>query len=82
MVVDTSITPGSATAAATRCSCATARGTQKPPWLRPSTAILAGSMSGLSGQVVDQRGEDGFPVRPEREVLADQRERSGRGRRR
>ena len=70
MVVETSTTPGSAIAAAMRCSNATARGTQWPPWLTPITATRAASTSARAARAsttgvstFSQSGRNGMPCR-------------------
>ena len=70
---ETSTTPPSATAAAKRCSNAIARGTQYPAWLTPISATWSSSTSGRGEDRVEDRGQDGFPVVAERDVLLIQR---------
>ena len=66
--VETSTTPGSATAAAKRCSKASARGTQKPAWLTPISARRPASTSGRAAMAsttgvstASQSGRNGMP---------------------
>jgi hypothetical protein len=65
--VATSTTPGSATAAAKRCSNASTRGTQWPSWLTPITASRPGSI--IRERV--EESDDG--ALPNRLALAERR---------